>query len=390
MLVDENGQQRQRLKRGESYSKSRSWHIILVPSDTPGEIEALQWIFNSYVNDEIGCREIARRLNERGIKSPHDGTWGITTVRSILKNPVYKGQLVFGRRAMGSFHRVRNGSVGAVSPGEGRVVGRPEEEWVVHHRPEMALIAPEIWNSANAKMAGRGDRSKRAHARRLAYPLGGLICCAHCGKKMVGMMRDRKYQVYVCASHFRNKSCNPNTVRQAGLLALLKDVVKRHVFAGGNLESFRAEALRQAKDLPECQSRDTEKLRRELEKVKAKHQRAAENLLLADPENVPALNTAMNALRQEVRTLEAQLQSSRSSADPTKLATEMTAKAEKYLEDLFGQNIDRLKAVLSELIDRVELRFDWGLWGKRRVRLITDGSVYLRPILTTGYRGGGI
>ncbi len=73
VLVDENGQQRQRLKRGESYAKSRSWHVTLAPSDTPGEVDALRWMFDTYLKSEVGCREIARRLNEKGIKSPHDG-----------------------------------------------------------------------------------------------------------------------------------------------------------------------------------------------------------------------------------------------------------------------------------------------------------------------------
>jgi DNA invertase Pin-like site-specific DNA recombinase len=238
MLVDENGQHRQRLKRGESYSKSRSWHVVLVPSDTPGEVEALRWVFGTYLNGEIGCREIARRLNAKGVKAPHGGTWGLGSVRAVLQNPAYKGDLVFGRRAMGSFHRVRNGQVVAADSNEGDVVSRPEEEWVIHHRPEMALVAKDAWEAVNAKLASRGDRCKRAHARKLAYPLGGMICCADCGTKMVGMYRDQKYQIYACATHFRNKACHSNTVRQEGLLSVLKNLIKRHLFCDGNLDSL--------------------------------------------------------------------------------------------------------------------------------------------------------
>jgi site-specific DNA recombinase len=390
MLVDEVGKQRQRLKRGESYAKSRSWHVALVPSDTPGEVEALRWIFHSYLGEQIGCRELARRLNEKGVKAPQEGTWGLASVKAILQNPAYKGDLVFGRRAMGSFHRVRNGQVVMADGNEGHVVNRPEEEWVVHRKPEMALVSKETWDAVNAKLASRGDRCKRAHARKLAYPLGGMICCADCGAKMVGMYRDRKYQIYACATHFRNKACFSNTIRQEGVLAVLKKLIQKHLFSDGNLEAFKAEALKQAQRLPECQARDVDKLRRELAKAKQKHQRAAENLLLADAENVPVLNSAMTSLRQEVKTLEAQLEASKKSDDPKQIADGLVLKAEQYLGELLNAEGSRLKGLLSELIERIELRFDWGKWGNRRVRLVTGGDVYLKSILTTEYRGDRI
>ncbi len=237
---------------------------------------------------------------------------------------------------------MRNGQVVVAENSEGTVVSRPEEEWTVCHKPEMALVGKEVWEAVNAKLASRGDRCRRAHARPLAYPLGGMVCCAECGAKMVGMHRDKKYQIYACATHFRNKACFSNTIRQEGMLSLLKNLIKRHLFSDGNLEALKAEALRQAKQLPECQNRDTDKLRRDLEKAKLKHQRAAENLLMADPENVPVLNAAMNSLRQEVKSLEAQLEATRKSADPKELADELVTKAEKYLSELFSTKGDRL------------------------------------------------
>ena len=52
---------------------------------------------------------------------------------------------------------------------------------------------------------------------------------------------------------------------------------------------------------------------------------------------------------------------------------------------------DRLKAIVGELVDRVELKFDWGKWGSRRVRLVCGGSIYLKTtILTTDNRGDPI
>lgn len=383
MLVDETGAHRQRLKRGESYAKPRSWHITLVPSDTLEEVETVRWIYETYLQRELGMREMAKQLNEKGIKSPHGGTWCLGTIRTLIKNPVYKGDLVFGRRAIGSFHRLRNGAVTPADGNETAVMNRPEEEWVVHHKPEMVLISKEDWEAANEKMRSRGDRQKGARVRAFSYPLSGMVCCMDCGRKMVGMYRDKSYQIYACSSHFRNKACFSNTVRQENLLNVLKETIREHLFHGENWEALKTELLAQAERRPECIAKDRDSLRRDLEKVKAQHQRAAQNMLMADPENVPALNTAMNGLRQQIRSLEAQIQEDTESSNPAVLVNDVVRNAQTLLNDLFNEQGDRLKAVLNELVEKIELRYEWKSLGKRKLRKLTGGDFYLRPIYLT-------
>ena len=88
ILVDQHGAMQKRLKRGERYVKDRSWHVTLTPSDTPGETDAVRWIFETYHTKEIGLREIARMLNEKCLKSPHGNSWSTGGVREMLRNPV--------------------------------------------------------------------------------------------------------------------------------------------------------------------------------------------------------------------------------------------------------------------------------------------------------------
>ena len=197
-----DGQQRPRLKRGEKYSKPRSWRVALVPSDTPGEVEALQWIFNTYTTAASAAKEIARQLNNRGIRSPSGKDWAISTLREILRNPLYKGWLCFGRRTEGKFHRLQNGAVATAESPVAGVVKKAEEEWIIDKRPALALVSDETWETANRRLAERGDRVRRARARPLAYPLGGLVYCSECGAAMVGMNRDKKYEIYICSTHF--------------------------------------------------------------------------------------------------------------------------------------------------------------------------------------------
>ena len=388
ILIDEHGQQRQRLKRGQSYTKSRSWHVTLAASDTPGEVETVRWLFETYRDTEIGLATLAQQLNEKGIPSPHGGDWGIATIREMLRNPVYKGQLCTGRRAEGDFYRARNGEVVRVELGEGKVVQRPQEEWIVRECP--ALVSADLWEAVQKKLALRGNRSRGARSRRLSYPLGSLICCGDCGGGMVGMKTDRSHQIYACNTHFRNKSCNYNAIRQEVLLNVLKSAIRKRLFCDGNMEAFKEALLSRVKQRPECRQRDGERIKKELREAKADLDKAAKNMLRADPENVPILNAAMTDLRNRVATLEKDFAAVQRTTDARVVVDEIVAKAERMLNDLFNAQGDRLKAVLSDLVDSVELRFTEGWKGKRRTRLVAAGHVVLKTDLTGEYRGDRI
>ena len=393
ILVDESGVQRQRLKRGEKYSKPKSWHISLAPSDTVGEADNVRWMFDTYLRNEVGCREIARQLDEKGVPSPHGGNWCLGTVRSIFKNPIYKGNLAFGRRGMGKFHRLQNGEIERVNGVQSKgVVLNPESDWIVAHKPEMALVTADIWDAVNAKLTSRGDRSVRARAGRLAYPLSGLVHCGDCQATMVGMNRDKSYQIYACGSHFRNKACHSNTVRQEALLALLRRIIKELTFCDGNKKALRASILKEVSKRPECHAHDVDQIKRELNKAKESYGRAAENMLAVEPEHMPVMRKALNGFLQKTKSLEAQLQTAQSIVDPNELADTILARSQMLLEVLFSEKGDRLKSVLGELVEKVELRFDWGLWGNRKVRTVVGGDLYLKSpaTLTVSNRGDRI
>lgn len=391
MLVDEHGQPRRRLKRGEAVEKPRSWHVTLTHSDDPREVEALKWIFGGYVRNEIGCSAIAARLNERGIPAPHGGLWAITTIRAIIKNPVYKGDVVFGRKSEGRFHRIIGGEVQPVPVGEGKVVRRSLDQCVVRHDPDVALVTAELWEAANRKLAARGNRQVGARARRQAYALSGLVRCGDCGALMSGVPQFNKtnrVRLYTCSSHFRYHRCHRNSVCEDRLLPVLRNVMLDRLFCGGDMERLRAAILRKL----EARADDgrEQRLKGELAKAKADMERAARNLLLADPANVPFLNQGMTELRERVKTLEDDLAACRRQGDAATIAEEIVGQARTLVGELFNGAHERMKAILGELVERIELRFEPAAWGRRTVRRVAGCDLYLRDSLTTYGRGGGI
>lgn len=214
----------------------------------------------------------------------------------------------------------------------------PEEQWLVHRKPELALVPEQMWQAVSVKLKARGHHGRRAHARPLANPLGGLVRCADCGALMVGMRRDQKYQIYACASHFRNRKCNSNTVRQEALLRVTTDIIIERLFYGGNWDNFRAAIDDHVARRPECKARDLDQLKRQLDAARNQHQRAAQNLLLAEPENAPALNAAMTDLRQQVRDLESELNSVQAPLDPKSIAAEAVEHAKRLMAKLIDSD----------------------------------------------------
>jgi len=95
MLIDEQGQQKAILKRGEHKSLQTD-RVILVPGPQE-EIENVRWIYDAFVNGGMREGEIAILLNQRGVLTDLGRSWTRATVHQILTNEKYIGNNVFNR-----------------------------------------------------------------------------------------------------------------------------------------------------------------------------------------------------------------------------------------------------------------------------------------------------
>lgn len=158
-------------------------------------------------------RTVARILNERGYRTRGGGTFSMTTVTRLLRDPTAKGV------------RIANWSknVGKNKP----IAIKPESEWV-HHSVE-AIIPEELWNECQALL----DASKKNHkrpAKKTVHLFAGFAFCA-CGGKMYVTSSNRNR--YVCS---KCKTSKIPIVDLEGIyheqlrrLAISADELKRHV-----------------------------------------------------------------------------------------------------------------------------------------------------------------
>ncbi len=145
---------------------------FLVP--VKGEAPLVPLIFDRYAHSREGARSVATWLNEAGHRTRAGRPWSHTAVLTLLRNPVYIGQVYF----RGTFHPA----------------------------PHEHLVDGELFSQVQALLTERGENySKRASATS-EYLLAGLIVCERCGKHFVGssaMGNRYRYRYYTCFTRQR-------------------------------------------------------------------------------------------------------------------------------------------------------------------------------------------
>jgi DNA invertase Pin-like site-specific DNA recombinase len=95
VLVDERGERKATLKRGEHKSLQTD-RVILVPGP-PEEVETVRWIYRAFTEQGLQEGRIAAILNHRGILTDLERPWTRGTVHEVLTNEKYIGNNIFNR-----------------------------------------------------------------------------------------------------------------------------------------------------------------------------------------------------------------------------------------------------------------------------------------------------
>lgn len=152
-------------------------------------------------------RKIADTLNIEEIPTPHKynaekfgkkgdprsyNLWSEATVKVILNNPIYIGDLVQQR-------------VTTVSYKNHKRIYRDESEFLIIPNTHEAIIEREVWDRVQAlkQSVSRGRQQKRSG---IIHPLSGLMFCADCNGKMQMRRTDYKgkdYFSFNCGNHSR-------------------------------------------------------------------------------------------------------------------------------------------------------------------------------------------
>ena len=201
------------------YIKSKEDAHKLIIDEEPAEI--VKKICKWKVEEGIGNLAICHRLNNMGILNPtgykkkklnqhynnykvkkDDYSWTPSTVRNILKNDIYIGNITQGKRRVKSYkiHKIEQ---------------VPQEEWITVENMHEAIIDKELFEKAqnlrkiDTRVQNTGQLSIWA----------GILKCADCKmamhKKCCINSKGKKYQYYICGTYRKksNKLCTSHNFK---------------------------------------------------------------------------------------------------------------------------------------------------------------------------------
>lgn len=203
-------------------------------------------IFEWKVKEGVGNLSICRRLNDLGILNPtgykkkklnqnynnskikqEDYLWCPSTVRNILKNDIYIGNVTQGKRRVKSYkvHKVEQ---------------VPEEEWITVENMHEPIISKELFEKAQ-KLRRVDTRVQKSGNLSM---WAGILKCADCGhamhKKYCKNKRGAIYEYYICSTYRKKSSrlCTKHTLRAEELENAVLEVVKLHIVALVDVEKL--------------------------------------------------------------------------------------------------------------------------------------------------------
>jgi site-specific DNA recombinase len=154
-------------------------------------------IFSEYLKDGAGIIRVAKHLYAQQVPSPTGKPrWGLASIRGILTNPAYTGQ-VFACRMHYRPAKIRRSATHPIGNPHDSAVLAPREEWIpVAQIP--AIICQEQFDLVQAKLVRNISFASR-HNTTHQYLLRALVSCGICHLSCSARsIRGKGYEYYVC------------------------------------------------------------------------------------------------------------------------------------------------------------------------------------------------
>jgi site-specific DNA recombinase len=163
------------------------------------EAAVVQAIFARYLDDDDGGSLIglAKALSREGTTTRNgNARWNAATIRGILTNPSYTGQVYAGRtRAQPA--RIRRSALHPIGRPSTTQAPVPPEAWIPV-APIAPLVSGEQFAQVQAQLA-RNQQFARRHHTAHAYLLRALVSCGACRTACFGRSDSRRqHTYYVC------------------------------------------------------------------------------------------------------------------------------------------------------------------------------------------------
>jgi len=367
-VLDVNGNVTAVYHKGQSLRKPGKECKGRMVLSTQDRVQVVKDIF-AWCLDGVGFKGIADKLNAKGIPSPRGNLWNFTTIKSLLMNPIYRGDLVWNRRTESKFYSVKKGRADKMKSREqsAKPVLMPEDEWIVVQDAVPAIVSREDWDRAQVMVIKRRKAKGGKGKQRDRWLLSGVLVCGHCGQPYWGE-RKRKGRIpgraevvtnyYTCAGRRRygKSTCpQPASVKADDLEAWVLDKISGLVLRDTDgvvaaVERFVVSAMGQRRE-----GADTNRLMREIAEI---DQMVAAVTSGLDPANLAMLNDRLTQLRKQREYLEAELRTARLDErrlDADQLRQWAYEQAECLADMVKGHRDPKMRRVIASYVDEIRI-----------------------------------
>jgi site-specific DNA recombinase len=362
--------------------------LVLGPEE---EIRVVRWLFTEYAFHGATLGDLMDKLNADGVTGPGGKLWGKTSVYKILLRPVYTGVMAWNRRHEGKFHEVRGGEIATASRMKTSVRANGPEDWVVCEAPHLAIVDRDVFDRVQKKLAENQHQRTPNRGKRV-FALTGLLFCGHCGWPMHGAYQHPHkdwqrggYIRYICGNYniYRTRGgCLCNTFTESFMLDVLSEKIAEHFRKPEIREALRVEIRRQEQAEREGKESPVVSVNARITELDRKIDDGTEKWLTAPPGLTDIIGRKLEQWRQERDRLHAER---RELAKPAPSLDDLDAAVERILEgmDKLRENIAAdpkgAKAILREIVEKVECRFTHVPYGAtRRKSVLTGGTIHIR------------
>lgn len=186
------------------------------------QAEIVKFIFAEALSGK-GTDKIAKELIAKGIPTKRGGKWKSTTIRGILANEKYLGDVIFQKTYTDSqFNRHIN-------------YGEKDQYYIENHHE--AIVSREDFDAVDLIINQRGKEKgieKGVGKYQSRYPFSGKIICSECGssfKRRVHGSNDNKYIAWCCQKHLSNvKECSMLFIREDNIEGAFITMMNKLIF----------------------------------------------------------------------------------------------------------------------------------------------------------------
>lgn len=364
-------QQRQAMRDGKFVGARAPYGYRKSPDDChqlivdPVASKVVQQMFQ-WAAEGAGINTIVMKLNEAGYLPPSlykesinefpdkvqhyrlsDGHWSSWSVRRILNNQVYVGDLVQGKSKTIDHQQVK----------------ASEDEYTIVQNTHEAIISRELFEHVRTILDEAGQKAVAARKKSFTpNPLKGKVFCGHCGRSLHRGEAERKKSdnVYAitCLTRYRydRNGCPGVHIYEHKLIAALTELLQKELDAVLGSLRLSADQTDEEQGKIETIHRDIAACRKEIERLHGLKRGLYESLL-------------SGVLTQEEyqfmrKRYDAQIEQQQSFAQAHETALTMFRRHDKLhsrLQDdaqLLRDRPELALAVVNRLIDRIEITHD--------------------------------